>query len=397
LTAARVKCENLFRENRLIPSKSKPLTFGEFARGFWERGSAYLENQAGRKDITPAYIDTSRKKTANQIVPFFGDLPIESITHKDINRWLLGFKKREVMVNGKAETRAYKNTYANTVLGTLHTMMAWAVEQELIKTNPCARVKRLINDRKKIEIITVAEVQKLFPRNWRPVWEGKEIAYVANRLASLTGMRAGEILGLRGEYVYEEHIHVCGSYGEFGYGPTKTKETRNIPLIPEMIAMLKSLMIQNGQGYVFSMDGGITPVSRMFIYKEFHKALKKTGIPQAEITRRGLSMHSWRHFLNTDLQRQGLTIQQVQAVTGHKSAAMTDRYSHLDARLLTNVQEAQRVIFDGETKDKAGEKADRQRADIKAKGNKASAPAPGRRATVLPYPAKENTGTRKQA
>jgi integrase len=28
----------------------------------------------------------------------------------------------------------------------------------------------------------------------------KEIAYTANRLASLTGMRAGEILGLRGEY-----------------------------------------------------------------------------------------------------------------------------------------------------------------------------------------------------
>jgi integrase len=125
--------------------------------------------------------------------------------------------------------------------------------------------------------------------------------------------------------------------------------------------MLRKLMIQNGQGYVFSLDGGATPVSRKFIYNEFHKALRKIGIPQTEITRRGLSMHSWRHFLNTDLQRQGLTIQQVQAVTGHKSEAMTDRYSHLDACLLSNVQEAQRVIFDGETKDKAGEEAGGQR------------------------------------
>ena len=395
LTAARVKCEDLYRANKLIPSKTRPLTFGEFAQGFWEKGSAYLENQEGRKDITPSYIDNCKRMTANQIVPFFADMPIENITYRDINRWVLGFKKREVTVDGRAETRAYKNTYANTVLGTLNTMMAWAVELELVKTNPCAGVKRLKNDRKKIEIMTVAEVQKLFPKNWRPVWGGKEIAYAANRLASLTGMRVGEILGLRGEYVFEEHIHVCGSYGEYGYGPTKTKETRNIPLIPEMIAMLQNLMKRNGQGYVFSLDGGATPVSRKFIYNEFHKALKKTGITQAEITRRGLSMHSWRHFLNTDLLRQGLTIQQVQAVTGHKSEAMTDRYNHLDARLLSDVQESQRAIFDGEGKEKAG--GQRAAAGLTAGGNKAVSGSPKRRGSVLPYPAKEKTGRRKQA
>jgi integrase len=101
-------------------------------------------------------------------------------------------------------------------------MMAFAVEQELIKANPRARVKRLKNDRKKIEIITVEEVQKLFPKNWKTVWGDKETAYVANRLASLTGMRAGEIMGLRGEYVFDDYIYVCGSYGEYGYGYMKS-------------------------------------------------------------------------------------------------------------------------------------------------------------------------------
>jgi integrase len=84
------------------------------------------------------------------------------------------------------------------VFGTLYTMMAWAAEQEIIKVNPCARVKKLKNDRKKIEVITVGEVQKLFPKNWKTVWGDKEIGYIANKLASLTGMRAGEILALRG-------------------------------------------------------------------------------------------------------------------------------------------------------------------------------------------------------
>jgi integrase len=114
-------------------------------------------------------------------------------------------------------------------------------------------VKRLKNDRKKIEIITVEEVQKLFPKNWKTVWGDKEIAYIANRLASLTGMRAGEIMGLRGEYVFDDYIYVCGSYGEYGYGPTKTKETRFIPLIPEMTGLLKKTYGAQRQGLcVFS-------------------------------------------------------------------------------------------------------------------------------------------------
>jgi hypothetical protein len=56
--------------------------------------------------------------------------------------------------------------------------------------------------------------------------------------------------------VFDDYIYVCGSYGEYGYGPTKTKETRFIPLIPEMIGLLKKLTERNGKGYVFSQGGG---------------------------------------------------------------------------------------------------------------------------------------------
>ena len=52
-------------------------------------------------------------------------------------------------------------------------------------------VPLLKNDQKGIKIITVEEVRRLFPENYRTVWGGKEVAYAANRLASLTGMRAG--------------------------------------------------------------------------------------------------------------------------------------------------------------------------------------------------------------
>jgi integrase len=157
-------------------------------------------------------------------------------------------------------------------------------------------------------------------------------------------MRIGEVLGLRGEYVYDDYIYVCGSYGRYGYGPIKTKVPRSIPLIPEMIGLLKKLMEYNGKGYLFSRDGGATPVTGKYLFDEFHKALGHIGVSRDEIKRRGLTFHSWRHFVNTELQRQGLSLQQVQAVTGHKTESMTKRYSHLDARQIASVTEAQSVI-----------------------------------------------------
>jgi integrase len=389
---ARNSCNRLLRADKLIPSRGKPLTFGEFAAGFWDAGSDYLDNQGGRADITPSYISTSKAKMVNQILPFFGDWPLEKITYRDINQWLLGFKRREVKRGDKTEVIAYKNTYANSVFTTLYTMMAYAAEQEIIKDNPCVKVRKLKDDRKKIEIITVGEVQKLFPEDWETVWGDKEVAYVGNQLASLTGMRVGEIMGLRGEYVFDDYVYVCGSYGPFGYGPTKTKAARSIPLIPEMIGLLKKLMEKNGKGYVFSLDGGGKPVCRQYLYGEFHRALNRIGINQDEISRRGLTFHSWRHFLNTELQQQGLSLPQVQAVTGHKSDRMTDRYSHLDARQLTNVMDAQQVI--------AGRKKPRKddaSNNAVTEGTVGPGKHPGKPNLKLVKPEKETRAARKGA
>jgi integrase len=114
-------------------------------------------------------------------------------------------------------------------------------------------------------------------------------------------MRIGEVMGLRGEYVYNDHIFVCGQYGEFGYVPyTKTKENRDISLMPYMMAMLQKLTKLNGKGFVFSIDGGAKPVCYSYIRRDFTRALEKIGIDEAEASRRRLTLHSWRHFVNTN-------------------------------------------------------------------------------------------------
>jgi integrase len=352
------------RNGALIPDKTKAFTFAEYANGFWERNSEYVQHQESRGNISDNYINNCKKFVTNQLLPYFGKVLLDKITPKDINSWLLGFGNRRVAVNGKTETKRYQNTYANTVFGTLNVMLAEAVRRDLLTANPCDKVKKLKNDSKKIEILTVAEVQKMFPeKNYLPIWEDKEIAYIANRLASLTGMRIGEILGLRGEYVFDKYIYVCGQFGAFGYlDHTKNRENRNIPLMPEMIALLKKLKKSNGNGFTFSLDGGATPVSDTYIRSAFRNALISIGITKAEIKKRALTMHGWRHFVNTDLLRQGFTVKQVQGVTGHKSENMTDRYNHPDAMQIANVVKAQQAIA-GKKKTKKTDKG--KKSDLK--------------------------------
>jgi integrase len=207
-------------------------------------------------------------------------------------------------------------------------------------------VERLLNDRKKIKIITQDEFKALFVNDWRKVWDNDLLRYTANKLAACTGIRCGEILGLKGEYVFDDHFFLCGQYDpKFGYRETKTKIKHHIPLTAEVVADLRKLIRVNGEGYIFSLDGGNTPVSGRHLRNGLNKALKKIGISKAEAKERGLHLHAWRHFLNTELQKAGMTVQIVQAVTGHKSERMTEYYTHFNPMEFGEVPQIQAALL----------------------------------------------------
>jgi integrase len=62
-------------------------------------------------------------------------------------------------------------------------------------------------DEKEIEILTPDEVKKLFPADWEAVWD-ERLFYTLNKLAACTGMRHGELLGLRGEFIHDTYINI---------------------------------------------------------------------------------------------------------------------------------------------------------------------------------------------
>ena len=76
-----------------------------------------------------------------------------------------------------------------------------------------------------------------------------------------------------------------------------------------------------------------------------HRAFRNIGISEDDIRNRGLNIHAWRHFCNTELLRGGLSVKKVQAVTGHKTESMTDNYTHFDPLEFTEVNRIQEMLL----------------------------------------------------
>jgi integrase len=336
LTAARLKCNRLLKAGELVPKSGGYIpTFAEYAIDWWDWEKCdYLKKRRKRSNLTQNYADFSKRILDKILLPYFGKMRMDTITQEVV----------EAFVDSLIQQQ-YKNTTINGYFSTLKTMLIEAEEQKVIAKNPIQRLGKLRNNRKEIEIITQEEFKKLFVGDWMKVWENDWIAYTFNKLAALSGMRSSEILGLKGCYVYDEHIFLCMQHDEYGYRPTKTKDKRNIPLPASMITDLNELKKINGDGYLFSANGGGRPVCRLTVYRKFHHALVNIGISMKQIADRKLHLHAWRHFFNTELLKGGLTITQTQAITGHKSERMTEMYAHFEPGDFKKAKEVQDALL----------------------------------------------------
>jgi integrase len=343
-TAAKEFCNQLIREGRLVPKKgaaknSKVPTFDEYAVGWWDyETSEYLKSRKGRRPISKSYAATAQGTVKNHLSKAFGSLRLDEISDEMIDTWLTSYTERGL----KANT-------ANLAFRVLFIMMGYAVKKKIIKFNPCAAVSALtVNDAKKVKILTEAEFKQLFPQEWQTVWE-EPMHYIFNKLAALTGMRLGELLGLRGEFVSDTVIRVCAQYNQFGYTDTKNHKDRTVPITQELRDTLEPLIEMNGQGFLFSIDGGKKPIGRDEVAANYYVALEKINISKEVREARGLTIHSWRHFFNTRMVLSNINKEKVRSVTGHLSDEMTALYTHIESEDLSEVRKLQEQLLVQET------------------------------------------------
>jgi integrase len=115
--------------------------------------------------------------------------------------------------------------YANNVLTVLNIILAEAVKRKIIKSNPAAGIQKLKVERREKKLVTPAEIRRLFPPDWEGVWES-ELVCKANKLAAYTGMRIGEVLGLRGKMYLTDISRWPGSTMN-GLGTGRPKRRKN--------------------------------------------------------------------------------------------------------------------------------------------------------------------------
>jgi integrase len=337
ISGAREYCNKLLREGRL-GSFNKPAvpTFGEFAAGWWDYDNCpYLKSRKARREITKSYAAQGLYATRNHLVPAFGNTRLDGISELAIDNWMIGMTEQ-----------GYKHNSVNLMFKILKIMMGYAVKKKYIGRNPCEDIELLNSkDGTVVDILTPDEVVRLFPADWKSVWTDRT-HFVLNKLAACTGMRHGELLGLRFECVHDNYIEVCKQYNKHGYVDVKSHKPRNIP-IPLLIKNeFESLAGGSGSGFIFSDNGGEKPVSRKAVYQNLYAALEKIGIDGDERRRRHLTPHGWRHFFNTTLIMANLSDKKVRSVIGHSSDSMTMRYNHIKASDLDDVRDVQSKLVE---------------------------------------------------
>ena len=333
-SAATAYCVGLAKDDALIPGRCSRLTFEEFSAPFWIWGKCPVVTdkiERGYK-FSQTLCRNNRGCMEKNILPVFGKLSLTNITQDMVNTWLLGLRKPRV-IDGKQE-RGLANSTANKMLRILREMLDVAVRQGLITSNPAADVRKLADQYKPRGCYTVEEARMILSdkAEWPSV-----LAWLGSYTAAMTGMREGEIRALTREDIQGDHLEVRHSYDvTVGVKSTKADKIRHVPIPAELRDEL--LRWAPEQGFIFSLDGGTTPVGTKYFLDNLYLRMDTLGIPYKA---RRLCFHSWRHFFNTRLIAGGIQGEITRAVVGHQSEDMTDRYLHLrrsDMEVVARVQ-----------------------------------------------------------
>lgn len=159
------------------------------------------------------------------------------------------------------------------------------------------------------------------------------------RTALMTGARVGELSALTWADVDlgDAVIHVRRSFTDGLVGPTKNRETRDVPLAPEVVEMLGAWWGELGRpgddALVFpgeTKTGYLNP--QTILRRELYPALARAGIPRVGPTGEKRTFHSFRHSFAKRALESGRPITWLSRHLGHSSLAVTSEcYGHWEA------------------------------------------------------------------
>lgn len=268
-------------------------------------------------NIRHTTFDQYKGHIKNHLNPYFGTLKINQISFDLIDK----FKKEAIQRNVNIAT-------LREILVTLNSLMTHAVRARYIDFNPAIWVERprgkSAHDESKemitlkpdviIDLLDVAATQK------------DKILFMT---AILTGMREGELLGLKWDDIdwRNSQIFVRRTYNHGHFYETKTKASRRkIDLAPELVHELKKWKLAcpiGEEDLVFPTEVGTSEDATNMLKRRFWPALRRARLPV-------IRFHNLRHTYASLLIAQGEHPKYIQSQMGHSSIKVTmDIYGHL--------------------------------------------------------------------
>ena len=251
-------------------------------------------------EYAPARVATGRMKPktvheyrlqSKHVRAALGKLRVEAVTRRDIERMVTGL--RPVMRN---RTLAFTSR-----LWTLFQSWEWT------GTNPCRFVDKAREeprDRTLSETEIVALAGALEAES-----ESRPVPVAAIRMATLTGLRIGEVLAMRWEDVDFEA-------GRAVLPDTKTGR-RTHPLSSAALESLATLPRINAEPHVFSTGRGA--VTYKTVRATLARAAERAGLEDVRL-------HDLRRTLMTAAAAEGIGTHALRDLLGHKTTTMADRY-----------------------------------------------------------------------
>lgn len=263
--------------------------------------------------------------------------PIKEISSDDVDKVLNAiyteaetkFRKRHPDYPTAKQVPAGVGVGGNRIRVYLHRFFEWCIKERCIVVNPVMQTSPKAAERKLDRVLTDAELVEV----WNAIDERGGKFKTVLKIMAYTGQRENEVAGMRWS-----ELNLDGPEPLWSMPPSRTKKERahNVPLAPQVVAMLRAVPKLEDSDLVFTTTGK-TPLSgwsklKARIDTEIARARRAAGI---EADMPAWRFHDLRRTARTAFARAGVAPEVARAIVNHKAKGMDaiyDRFEYLPQR-----------------------------------------------------------------
>nr|WP_172979612.1 tyrosine-type recombinase/integrase [Agromyces agglutinans] len=284
-------------------------------------------------DIRPSTAIAYRHHIESYLVPILGSMKLSEVRVQHLEHVQAELQRQRP--NMSAATRA-------RVHATLRSALRDAYRRELLRDDPTRRMKAPKADRPKVKV-------------WQPEQYGRFLDWLHGRgdrlatavhLAGMTGLRRGELCGLRwidvdlerGRLVVAQQVTQLRGQVEVARTKTRAGESRVVDLDVDTIGLLRDVQaVHDAERAGWDRDYGLVlvdqdgrPLTPEHLTRGFPRAIRAYNAEQAGPALPLIRFHDLRHLQASLMLAAGVPLALVSKRLGHSSVQVTsDTYAHL--------------------------------------------------------------------